>query len=179
LFCANLPSGTASCSSWSFESNTAEGWAINPDFSDSGAITSIATSTAQHLAGSTYALAVGAAFDGGNTKTQMVIHVPLCANQTAVIFNAPMDFNIYFQRTGGTALAAANVLVSATTENTMTFAGSAVTVNFTPAVAEGTWLHGTSAALSPGFNGATHLGIEISISQVWTGTIYFDSLSFH
>jgi hypothetical protein len=171
-----LGSSCGGCGSWSFESNTAEGWAkdVDPNFPINGGGTNGASNflptTNQHHDG-THALAVPIAVDR-NTTFLASTAVPLCTSGSTIsIGGYTMSAWIMVHNMPSNMLAANdNLWFSAWgpggADNEPVVIGN---------IPIDTWFQASFTFAST--TQADHVGIYLTPSVNWAGTLYIDSVT--
>jgi cysteine-rich repeat protein len=172
--------GPSICGAWGFDSQSLDGWRINPDLSDQILTTTV--SNARTLdATSIFSFVQSVAVDGINTQ-EIVLEVPVCVPPgtsgagpfTTTAIRGIFQVNAFFERASGTPLTgdpnAARVSTAIFDSNVA--AGTATVLFLGPNLVEGNWLTGTVSLNGTG----THIQLIFQFFQPWTGKVYLDSL---
>ncbi len=169
LTCANAISGKPACGAWKFESNSAEGWAVEMSVLHNAATRAAYPSASPGAGGGTYSLAVDVATDLNKYEIKLIGKVCPGGNKLD-LNNLTFRVDVWFKGTPDSALVGPGYVY---TYNGSTFIGSSGDQNLLPRQWQ-TW------SVPGSFNALTDVAINVGFSSStrWTGTVYFDNLRF-
>ena len=175
-------SGPKTCTSWSFESNTLEGWSVDTaDSNATGVVSNLGVSAAPAgLSAGSRALSFN--LRPGPNGGDVVLTVPICDAQ-GVQFNTTVNtyaFSLFFMDAAGTVpLEQGGGIQAFQHFNAPTFGPNNITANTASTIKSGAWINYTSQLFSGGQSDLeTSAGIVIHFLQNWQGTIFVDNVHF-
>jgi hypothetical protein len=171
--------GGTACTSWSFESNTSEGWAFDTtDPNNTASATNLGVSTAP-AGGTAGTRALSFNYRPGLNGGDVVLLVPLCDGQ-GVQFNAMTNaftFSLFFADDGTAPTLDTSGFQAFQVFHAPTF-GQVITANTANTVQSGAWITYTTQLFAGQTDLEVSVGITFHFTQTWGGTIFVDNVHF-
>ena len=169
----------STCTSWSFESNTLEGWAVDTTDPNNTAFVANLGVSAAPAGGTAGTRALSFNYRPGPNGGDVVLLVPLCDAQ-GVQFNATINtyaFSLFFMDNGTTppldqfGFQAFQVFHAPTFEQV-------ITANTANTIQSGAWISYTTQLFAGETDREASVGIVFHFTQTWSGTIFVDNVHF-